>query len=719
MALRAPLCMLLLVVALPASAQAPAPAAPPPLLSDALRPLPEASVLRERNDLEGARALLDAVVQEPGSAPALRDAARLGLGNLALLQDDPARAAAVLAPAATGGGPFAPYARYLLARALGDRGDAAGGLRLLQPVAAAPQRSALRRAAQRLSAQLALAAGKPLAAADFWAGIEKESERPAEKNEARFERAQCLLAAGQRAGAQALLLDLYRSDLATPFGHRAGLWLRREFPKAVLLPEPPEKALALARGFLSCGRALDAWDLLEALQGRPLSEALRQERALLRVGTLYALRWNADLDREAEAVRSAYGAKPAGWTAALKALWTCLRTDDAARAEILGSWLLQTLPADCASRAETLYALGSFAYVHGDFAGARARLAALRALPAQNGTKLSALYKEAWSARKSGDAIGALELFNQLLAQGGNSLEAPARYFRATWLAERGQTPLAEADWGLLGQGGGYWGAAARQALSVLGKPCPPPFLPPLPPPQPRTEDDGPAFVAGALEATGLSAFAAEAYEPFFRRHAREPRARLDFARLLARSGQYGRALAFVRSDFPDLDLADSLPREVTAIVYPTPYDALLRSAPAPPALVYAIARRESFFDAAALSPVGAVGLMQLMPDTAARLALPGEVLPTDEELLDPETNLRIGGAYLARLTAEFPLTAAAVASYNAGEDRVALWERSFAPADEREFVAMIPYEETRRYAERVLSDYRRYQTLLGEEAAP
>jgi soluble lytic murein transglycosylase len=113
------------------------------------------------------------------------------------------------------------------------------------------------------------------------------------------------------------------------------------------------------------------------------------------------------------------------------------------------------------------------------------------------------------------------------------------------------------------------------------------------------------------------------------------------------------------------------------------------------PALVWAVMKAESDFDPKAVSPAGAVGLMQLMPETAQRLAV---------DPYDPEDNIAGGTRYLRYLLDRFrgnlPL---ALAAYNAGATRV---EASRAlPA----------IDETRRYVAKVLRFYRRFaQTLPG-----
>jgi len=111
------------------------------------------------------------------------------------------------------------------------------------------------------------------------------------------------------------------------------------------------------------------------------------------------------------------------------------------------------------------------------------------------------------------------------------------------------------------------------------------------------------------------------------------------------------------------------------------------------PALVKAVVAVESAFDAAAVSVKGAIGLMQVIPDTGERYGLVGDARrSTAQKLLDPSTNLRIGTRYLRDLLDRFahsiPL---ALAAYNAGEGRVADHANSVPPfAETRDFVRLV-----------------------------
>lgn len=137
------------------------------------------------------------------------------------------------------------------------------------------------------------------------------------------------------------------------------------------------------------------------------------------------------------------------------------------------------------------------------------------------------------------------------------------------------------------------------------------------------------------------------------------------------------------------------------------------------PAWVYAVVRRESAFDAGAGSPVGAVGLMQLMPATGELMAKRlQESWPGPAALLDPGRNLRYGTAYLRGLLDKFGQhLALAAAAYNAGPGRVERWlpTEGAMPADL--WVETIPFSETRQYVAAVLFHAVVYQARLSPAA--
>lgn len=121
------------------------------------------------------------------------------------------------------------------------------------------------------------------------------------------------------------------------------------------------------------------------------------------------------------------------------------------------------------------------------------------------------------------------------------------------------------------------------------------------------------------------------------------------------------------------------------------------------PALLKAIMAAESGFNPTAVSPKGALGLMQLMPATAERYGVAGDAKKTiGQKLFDPKTNIRLGARYLHDLRALFPgKQELVIASYNAGEGAV-----------QKHRNAIPPYPETRNYVQLVTQFYQFYQPV-------
>lgn len=128
------------------------------------------------------------------------------------------------------------------------------------------------------------------------------------------------------------------------------------------------------------------------------------------------------------------------------------------------------------------------------------------------------------------------------------------------------------------------------------------------------------------------------------------------------------------------------------------------------------IMRAESFYNKDARSPVGATGLMQLMPYTALKLA--SQVHDQDFEILDlgePEVNIGYGGYYLNKLLTYYngnPYLAAA--AYNGGPLNVNHWLETCRGCDTDEFVESIPFRETRRYVRQVITNMAQYMRIYG-----
>jgi soluble lytic murein transglycosylase len=142
-------------------------------------------------------------------------------------------------------------------------------------------------------------------------------------------------------------------------------------------------------------------------------------------------------------------------------------------------------------------------------------------------------------------------------------------------------------------------------------------------------------------------------------------------------------------------------------------------------ALVLALIRQESGFVADIESPVGARGLMQLMPATAAKVARAISLKFHPDKLDNPDFNVRLGTAYLGDLINSFDGSyMLALASYNAGPGRARRWIKENgdpreANIDVIDWIEMIPFSETRNYVQRVMESVAVYRRRLGLSAGP
>ena len=124
------------------------------------------------------------------------------------------------------------------------------------------------------------------------------------------------------------------------------------------------------------------------------------------------------------------------------------------------------------------------------------------------------------------------------------------------------------------------------------------------------------------------------------------------------------------------------------------------------PAWVYAVVRQESAMMPHVQSPVGALGLMQLMPQTGREIARELQLAQPDRRtLLKPETNIRFGSYYLRQVLQEFDHNPVlATAAYNAGPHRIRKWYPKHGVMDADIWVDTIPFDETREYVRLVMA---------------
>ena len=223
------------------------------------------------------------------------------------------------------------------------------------------------------------------------------------------------------------------------------------------------------------------------------------------------------------------------------------------------------------------------------------------------------------------------------------------------------------------------------------------------------------------LRTLGLEQDAARELTALTDRYGRDPNMLTALSMMLNEVGAYHHALRLVRARFRDQlertggAVADGL----WEVAYPMgliPTIKTQRVNGVDPFLVAAIIREESQYDWRAVSRVGAIGLMQIMPATANAVAQRYRLASVvREDLFDQETNIRIGVRYVEQLLAQFSGNVVqSIAAYNAGPSAVEGWASAYRGRSEDEFVELIPFRETRLYVKRVLRSYKEYVRLAG-----
>mgnify|MGYP002408656951 CR=1 FL=1 len=159
-------------------------------------------------------------------------------------------------------------------------------------------------------------------------------------------------------------------------------------------------------------------------------------------------------------------------------------------------------------------------------------------------------------------------------------------------------------------------------------------------------------------------------------------------------------------------------------IFYPYPYKQIVEkyasSYGVDPLLVISVIREESHFNRRSNSHKGAIGLMQLMPETAREISVWLNDSFEDIDLTKPEDNIRYGTWYLSALNKEFAGNSILVlAAYNAGSGRVTKWLKTSARSYNTYLIEDIPFKETREYVLKVLDSYEKYSELYAKAKPP
>lgn len=381
---------------------------------------------------------------------------------------------------------------------------------------------------------------------------------------------------------------------------------------------------------------------------------------------------------------------------------------------------------------EALLAAGNAAFARGDTERARRYYQELLGAFPAGEDAAEAQWKLAWLTYREGDTATAARLLEEHLERfPDSSFRSRAFYWRAQLARAAGEEPLAQrllallADWAPRD----YWAQqAARRGRS--GAPGGDVYAYPAwvekaaqPPARPAASELTPAQQAlaekaAALERLGFAELANETLEVAL---AQGPHPQLSLlqARVALGEQKYARATEVLARAYPGYWRCsqEDLPREAWEILFPRPYWEMIEREAGregiDPYLVAALIRQESRFERDAESSAGALGLTQLMPGTARRLARRRRLPPS--RILEPEFNIQLGTRYLAQLLRRFDGSLEkAVAGYNAGGERVEEWASARNYREPAEFVESIPITQTREFVYTVLRNYRFYRDLYA-----
>ncbi|HEY6008555.1 MAG TPA: transglycosylase SLT domain-containing protein, partial [Geobacteraceae bacterium] len=653
--------------------------------------LAAAAARMKTRDYAGAR---DAAAQlPPGGA---RD---LLLGMAAARTGESETAVAVLARAADTFPLLADYALLTEAQSLHRLGRFSEALPVLEKLLREYPESPVNRTALLLVANTLADKGDFTAAIKAYQRFIERYPAGSDALTALFRTAQCRDLAGETGSAVTSLRSIWLNNPGSPLAAKAEEELRTIAARGVKVPAyTAEELLRRAQNLYNLKKYSQA---VAAFRAVPLEGQGEEFSARVVLKTGQAL-YRARQGREAEKLFSGLVTSPRKGIAAEAAYWLAKSQDrdgreDAAVATYLG--FVQTAPT--AELADD--ALLEAAYIRKQQKKGAEALTLLKLLMANypgSNLKLTALWEVAWLSYRNGDLATAAEQFRKLAEN--DVYREKALYWQAQVLAAAGDGVGATTtlDALLREYPFGFYALSCRKGRAVDAPALPVPTDPtaglPLPEGYERIK---------ALIALGLTDEARKELAVARRRNA-SPKTLQALSRLYLELEDYHGALALLTREKPRLVAND--PAFAWGASYPLPYRETVRQQAAASGvaenLIYAVIRAESSFSPTALSPAGAVGLMQLMPATAATI-LGVRDGSAGDRLTRPEVNIGLGVRHLKDLLALYDGDlVAAVAAYNAGAGNVNRWKKRFGQLPADQFIESIPFGETREYVKKVLA---------------
>ena len=477
---------------------------------------------------------------------------------------------------------------------------------------------------------------------------------------------------------------------------------------------------------------LDEW--AAAFTGRASQERIAAER----VETLYAQRDNVAAVAACAAFYDRFPSSPLASGIRLTDFRLAVRMGDMARARRLGTalWEGRVRGATSEQRRAAGVLLAAVLVATGEVEGGLAIFPGLFETAPTPDDQRAILWRAGVAAVRTGQYERALTNLRGLIERGpGGNLALAAQYWLGVAHEQRGDFAAAARALEPLAirYPHHYYGLTARRRLIEIreapdaGIPSPTPLDFPALALRPASRQRAEFRAAMALARAGLIDDAAWYLRRLLDRSRGDNGLALLAARASSAADDHASAARILFRHFPDYfnRPARGLPDDFLSMAYPRPFwDTVVESARAhgaDPVLLVSLMRRESRFDPAARSAVGAVGLLQIMPYTAEALAERAGVADIlaggidDAKLAEPRVNIAIAARLNADLLRMFGgARLPVIASYNAGEDRAGDWWAAARGLRDDFFVDSIPYTETRNFAREVIANYAAYERIYG-----
>ena len=315
----------------------------------------------------------------------------------------------------------------------------------------------------------------------------------------------------------------------------------------------------------------------------------------------------------------------------------------------------------------------------------------------------------AFAAHNYAAAAAELDSLAELYPQSDDALAA--MYWAGRAWQERGDAAKAQAHWRsvMAKEGASYYSVLSAKRLSV-------PVLKDSSRSDnyPKIKDISDAVArVQILEDVGMDAEAKLEYDRLFDEATKSPERLVATAHALGGGEQSARGITLGRKAITDVGPTPQNYRLLYPVSEREKLDSSSKANGLDPALVAGLIKQESSFNPRATSPVGARGLMQLMPDVGRAIARSRGIRNLEtERLYDPGLNIQLGTIHLAGLFRGNREVVHILAAYNAGESRVTRWLKKAGASDPEMFTERIPYVETRDYVRSVVRNRAFYRIL-------